>query len=508
MDSRGAPGGIGRRTFIAASLSGVAAIALASCTWPEPSPSPLPTTTTPTTAPPTPTNGVPLPTALRRSRWGAEPFSRGAFSFDSVGSTPELRRALAEPVAERLVIAGEATDPDRPGTLAGARASGIRAAADIARLGSAGERVVVVGAGLAGLTAARDLVDAGFEVVVLEARDRLGGRIHSTDATGFDAPVELGSVFTGDDDELIDMLHEASVDTEPFTAEVSATTPAGLQLPIPTTGPDAVETAQEWAATQPHDVSLATALTGSGATPLSAVPDATGVSPADWLAHTITSEVAPSTGAITSAISAGQYDANRADQLGDLVTGRLSDLIDALAEPLEIAVSSVVTNIAVTERRVSLRLDSGESLTADRAVVTIPLGVLKTDTVRFKPALPLMHQRAISLLGIGVVDTVWLRFDEAFWRADAAGPTDGSEDAAPDSDDQADPDALATPNVLTVVGDASPVAAWIDIGLTTGEPILLGLIAAVQATRLEGLDDPSFQEEVLGALAPFATAPG
>lgn len=501
MDSRGAPGGIGRRTFIAASLSGFATLALASCTWPEPSPSPLPTTPPPTTVPPTPTNGVPLPTAMRRSRWGAEPFSRGAFSFDSVGSTPQLRQALAEPVEARLVFAGEATDPDRPGTLEGARASGIRAAADIARLGEAGERVVVVGAGLAGLTAARELVDAGFEVVVLEGRNRLGGRIHSADATGFDTPVELGGVFTGDDDALIDMLHEASVDTVPFTADVSATTTAGLRVPIPATGPDAIATAQEWAATQPHDVSLATALTGSGATPLSAVPGESGVSPADWLAHTINSAVAPATGAVTSAISAAQYDANRLEQLGDLVTGRLSDLVDSLAEPLEIAVSSVVTSIAYNDRRVSLRLDSGESLTADRAVVTIPLGVLKTDIVRFSPALPLMHQRAISLLGMGVVDTVWLRFDEAFWRVEAAGETE-----AEGGDEGVDEPELATPSVLTVVGELSPVATWIDVGLASGEPILLGLIAAVQATRLEELDDPSFQTEVLGALAPFATA--
>ncbi len=40
-------------------------------------------------------------------------------------------------------------------------------------------RVVVVGAGLAGLTAALDLTDAGWDVVVLEARDRVGGRVHT-----------------------------------------------------------------------------------------------------------------------------------------------------------------------------------------------------------------------------------------------------------------------------------------------------------------------------------------
>ncbi|WP_157001749.1 flavin monoamine oxidase family protein [Agromyces laixinhei] len=501
MESGAAPEGIGRRTFLAASLSGITTLALASCTWSEPSPSPPPTTVPPATTPPAPTNGVPLPTAMSRSSWGDDAFSRGAFSFDAVGSTPDLRRALAEPVGDRLIIAGEATDPERPGTLAGARESGLRAAADVTRLGTSGERVAVIGAGLAGLTAARELVDAGFEVLVIEARDRLGGRIQSVDASGFDTSIEMGAVFTGDDAAVVDALSDASVDTVPFVAEVSATTTAGLSVPIPPTGPDAVAIAQQWAAGRPADVSLATALAGSGATPLSAVPDESGVSPADWLAHTINSGVAPSTGAATSAVSAERYDPDRLGGLGELVTGRLADYVDALAEPLEIAVSSVVTRIAYDDARVSLRLDSGESLNVDRAVVTVPLGVLKTDTVEFSPALPLMHQRAISVLGMGVVDTVWLRFDEAFWRADAAGEPD-------DPDDTADAAPPSPANVLTVVGTPTPVALWIDAGLTSGEPLLLGLIAAARATRLEALDDEEFQAEVLDSLAPFATATG
>ena len=65
--------------------------------------------------------------------------------------------------------------------------------------------VVVVGAGLAGLTAARNVVKAGRSVVVLEARDRVGGRVlnHALAA----APIsELGAMFIGPTQDRIKAL--------------------------------------------------------------------------------------------------------------------------------------------------------------------------------------------------------------------------------------------------------------------------------------------------------------
>ena len=58
-----------------------------------------------------------------------------------------------------------------------------------------GYDVVVIGAGFAGLTAARELVRAGLEVVVLEGRDRVGGRSSTTTLAG--VPVDLGGTFVG-----------------------------------------------------------------------------------------------------------------------------------------------------------------------------------------------------------------------------------------------------------------------------------------------------------------------
>lgn len=57
------------------------------------------------------------------------------------------------------------------------------------------ERVVVVGAGVAGLAAASRVIDAGLDVTVVEARDRVGGRVWTRSAPGLVTPIELGAEF-------------------------------------------------------------------------------------------------------------------------------------------------------------------------------------------------------------------------------------------------------------------------------------------------------------------------
>jgi len=89
-------------------------------------------------------------------------------------------------------------------------------------------RVVVIGAGLAGLTAALDLKDAGWDVVLFEARDRVGGRVHTLRVPFTDGlHAEAGGESIDDNHEdilgLVDRFG-LSVEQRPFNKEINGAT--------------------------------------------------------------------------------------------------------------------------------------------------------------------------------------------------------------------------------------------------------------------------------------------
>src|SRR5271156_2749324 len=69
--------------------------------------------------------------------------------------------------------------------------------------------VVIIGAGVAGLAAARALAEAGRSVLLLEARDRIGGRVWTRHEVDTSAPIELGAEFIhGQIPQTLNLLHE------------------------------------------------------------------------------------------------------------------------------------------------------------------------------------------------------------------------------------------------------------------------------------------------------------
>ncbi|WP_167137464.1 NAD(P)/FAD-dependent oxidoreductase [Diaminobutyricimonas sp. TR449] len=469
---------IDRRTFLVGSASGLILFGLTACTGDTPTPTPSPTRS------PEPSR-VPTPTAFRRSAWSDDPFARGAISFMAVGSSPEDRQALAEPVDSRLFLAGEAAS-SFPGTVAGAILSGRRVAGQVSATAAQGDRIAVIGAGAAGLTAARALADQGFEVVVIEGRDRIGGRILTIGPNDdWPQPIELGASIVEAGSSLADQLTELGIATQPLpVAEAETRTVEGVVVEEPAVVPDALNSAVAWAAGQPRDLSVAEALEESGAGALGTSGD---ISDTAWLEHFLRTQLAVATGAEADRISAwyGTTGVTGVDEQAEegqaaIVLGGFSTLIDSLAEGLDIAVSSPVSHVAEAEDGVSLRLGNGQTLTVERVVVTVPLGVLKAGTIEFDPPLPFRHREAIDALGVGALEVIWLRFDEPFWQTEAP--------------------------IWRVVDAESDVAAWVNLEPFTGEPMLMGIVAADAAERMAELSDEEVRAMAQRSLDPFVDA--
>ena len=73
-------------------------------------------------------NPIPTPTETRVTRWTTDPYSLGSYSFIPAGASPDDMRQLAEPVAGRVLFAGEATYFEYHATVHGAMMSGMREA--------------------------------------------------------------------------------------------------------------------------------------------------------------------------------------------------------------------------------------------------------------------------------------------------------------------------------------------------------------------------------------------
>ncbi|WP_108666505.1 flavin monoamine oxidase family protein [Euzebya rosea] len=320
-----------------------------------------------------PPTGRPVtqPTAALVTRWAADPLAGGSYSFLALGSTPEDREILRTPIGDTLVLAGEAVHEDHPATVHGALLSGIDAA-ELAYDADAGS-VVVIGAGAAGLAAAATLVEEDIDVVVLEARDRIGGRVWTDRSLGF--PVDLGAswIHGTRGNPLTDLAEDAAVDLHEFDYD-----DADRRELDTDEGTDDVD---EAVASLERDL---------GADLDEVSPDA----------------------------------AREGDELGGgdaLVPAGYRSLLEVLEEEIDdLRLGSPVTDVVHGPDGVVVAGPWGR-IEADAVIVTVPLGVLKAGTITFDPPLPAATRGAIDRLGMGVLDKAVLVFDEPFWAEDAAG---------------------------------------------------------------------------------------
>ena len=278
--------------------------------------------------------------------------------------------------------------------------------------------VVVIGAGMAGLSAAVDLAERGFSVSVVEGRHRVGGRIRTDRSLGL--PVDLGASWihgalgnpitrlarqAGAATELTDYdaiaLYDADGSRVPEELQARLESSwTGLQAEAALIGLTAeADLSVEQAARQVVGEEELTPLEGRYL---------------DW--RLATTEVTVAEDLRRVSLLGGSDDGYPG---GDrMFPDGYAAIPEALAEGLTLHLGRVVRRIELLPDGVRVTAD-GAVYEADAALVTLPLGVLKAGGVVFSPPLPSAKRDAIDALGFGVLNKVALRFESGFWPSKA-----------------------------------------------------------------------------------------
>ena len=293
-------------------------------------------------------------------------------------------------------------------------------------------RVVVVGAGLAGLGAARALHDRGIQVVVLEARDRIGGRVHTSEHG-----VDLGAhwIHGSEGNPLTNLARQLAVPTL-FVGGDSSYSGGWDQILLRGAGGatlsgedklrsilvadevrDALEALRRRCAREgAGDMSVREAL--AQVLP-SRELSAEARRAVEW--HT-TLWARDDCGADDAELSFLWWDEGyQVYGYGDSVfVDGFGALVGALARGLDIRLGHTVHRIDYAGPAGTpplVETDRGQ-FEADAVIVTLPLGVLKADAVEFDPPLPAAKRAAIARLGMGAMAKVVLHYDAPFWPAE------------------------------------------------------------------------------------------
>jgi monoamine oxidase len=125
-------------------------------------------------------------------------------------------------------------------------------------------------------------------------------------------------------------------------------------------------------------------------------------------------------GADPSELAIAALDEGKSIRGGDaLLEQGYGVITDYLAAGLDIRLEWVVSDVEYGDEGVTVYSADGAELRADLAVVTLPVGVLRAASVAFTPPLPSDKVDALAGLGSGLLDKLWLAFDDVFWDAEA-----------------------------------------------------------------------------------------
>ena len=274
--------------------------------------------------------------------------------------------------------------------------------------------LIVLGAGIAGLGAARVLAQAGRQVLVLEAQGRVGGRMHSHHAAGLSQPVELGAEFIhGRPPELLALLGEAKLDIVETEGDQLCYA-GGAIAKCPGDGAWALLEGMESVADEAGDMGFDAYLarsSGSAESKRRARGYVEGFNAAD------ASEI----GIAGLARQQAAEDAIEGSRAARVMPGyqALAEYVRdrAVEAGATLLLDTPVAEIAWQPCACTVHAAGARQWSAKQIICALPLGVLQTGSVSFTPR-PDKTLRAAMSLRPGLVQRLVLQFRERWWAAE------------------------------------------------------------------------------------------
>jgi monoamine oxidase len=339
--------------------------------------------------------------------------------------------------------------------------------------------VVVIGAGAAGLAALRELDEAGLRVIVLEARDRVGGRVYTVHDRLSALPLELGAEFVhGRPAEIWNIIRDAGLAVYDGTDETRYMNNGEVER-----NADAWELVESviqdmYKAAAGDDQSFEEFLSGT------AYDDDTKRATRGYIEgfNAAESEVI-SIRALAEEMSAAEaIDGDRVFRLARGYNGVLLHLLHGVSDhAAKLRLNKAVESINWERGAVTVRA-AGQLWSAKSAVITVPLGVLQARSIAFSPE-PEEILRAADALRSGPVYRLVLRFQSAFWES---------------RQDLFDAGFILSPERFFPTW-------WTTLAMRSS--ILTGWSAGAHANGLQGLTREAILNEALQSLARIISVP-
>lgn len=333
--------------------------------------------------------------------------------------------------------------------------------------------VLVLGAGISGIAAARTLVENGWSVIVLEARNRIGGRMWTDTSLG--VPLDLGASWIhgvkgnpitvlakkfGVQTVVSDYDNGLAFDFD--GREISDAEYKEMEDLFDSIYSEVEKIQEDTESDMPLQQAFDQVISSRNL-------------PAEELRRlqfVIQGNFALELGADPEELSLWEWDQDEEFDGEDVVFPEgYNQITDGLAKGLDIRLGVKVAGISYGADGVDVETSSGR-YGGDKVIVTFPLGVLKQAEVKFEPPLPAWKQSAIDRLDMGVLDKVYLKFSEAFWDEEIEG--------------------------ISYVGErVGEWCDWLNFVPYINEPVLMAFHGGAKGYELEELSD---DEIIAGAI--------